>query len=262
MKEVITLFLLLISGYSFSQEQDLYQVKFVRYFDVDLDKFYEYNSNSSNREVIDKNLEILTRIAEFTLICNDKESIYNEDEKLNNSQINKNEFKDPNGNQVVFYDYSGLILYRNLEKKISLFPSQSKTMIQDSLQQIGWNTNYSEEKEILGFKVKKATAKGLEPDTEMTAWYTTEIPYSQGPYLYWGLPGLILKIDIQINTNQGMAYYINSYHFEAKSIEKLTKNNDLLPKFKKIISRDEYNKSIEEFEKKQKDYSNQEVDKD
>ncbi|MFY7935896.1 MAG: GLPGLI family protein [Flavobacterium sp.] len=29
----------------------------------------------------------------------------------------------------------------------------------------------------------------------ITAWYTTEISISNGPSLYWGLPGLILEIE-------------------------------------------------------------------
>lgn len=36
----------------------------------------------------------------------------------------------------------------------------------------------------------------MEPpkDIEITAWYTMDIPISQGPAHYWGLPGLILEI--------------------------------------------------------------------
>ena len=30
---------------------------------------------------------------------------------------------------------------------------------------------------------------------EVTAWYTPQIPVSQGPGEFWGLPGLILEIN-------------------------------------------------------------------
>jgi len=30
---------------------------------------------------------------------------------------------------------------------------------------------------------------------EVTAWYTLDIPVSNGPGVYWGLPGLILEIN-------------------------------------------------------------------
>lgn len=36
----------------------------------------------------------------------------------------------------------------------------------------------------------------IEPqNTEITAWYTPDIPVSQGPGPYWGLPGLILEVN-------------------------------------------------------------------
>jgi len=35
----------------------------------------------------------------------------------------------------------------------------------------------------------------LPKDITVTAWYTPEIPVSQGPEGYWGLPGLILEVN-------------------------------------------------------------------
>lgn len=57
-----------------------------------------------------------------------------------------------------------------------------------------------ETKNILGYRVQKATAKvfyeyhedGDSPD--VIAWFTTDIPYSVGPAGYYGLPGLILEL--------------------------------------------------------------------
>ena len=42
-----------------------------------------------------------------------------------------------------------------------------------------------------------------EPEVEMTdvvAWYTPQIPVSQGPSEYWGLPGLILEVSVANTT--------------------------------------------------------------
>ena len=47
---------------------------------------------------------------------------------------------------------------------------------------------------INGYTCKKATTtKSLTP---ITAWYAEEIPVNDGPGLYWGLPGLILKVEL------------------------------------------------------------------
>ena len=34
------------------------------------------------------------------------------------------------------------------------------------------------------------------PTTNVTAWYSPQIPISQGPLEYWGLPGLILEVNV------------------------------------------------------------------
>ncbi len=65
---------------------------------------------------------------------------------------------------------------------------------------------------IKNYVVKKATCKF--GGRSWTAWFTPEIPYSDGPYKFCGLPGLILKI------------YDNKKHyvFEMEYLEKPNKN--------------------------------------
>ena len=71
---------------------------------------------------------------------------------------------------------------------------------------------YADTLNIKNYVCNKATVK-LE-GREYTAWYTSEIPISDGPYKFWGLPGLILKIaDTQ-----------NHYEFLLESFEKYTDN--------------------------------------
>ncbi len=47
-------------------------------------------------------------------------------------------------------------------------------------------------KEIMGYKVQRATLHFSGRD--WTAWFTSEIPLAYGPYVFGGLPGLILEI--------------------------------------------------------------------
>lgn len=47
-----------------------------------------------------------------------------------------------------------------------------------------------DEKEILGYKCKKAT-----DPVGTVAWFAVDLPVSIGPFLYFGLPGLILEVE-------------------------------------------------------------------
>lgn len=65
-----------------------------------------------------------------------------------------------------------------------------------------------EEQVILGYVCRKATTSFR--GRNYVAWYTEEIPISNGPHLFGGLPGLILKIEDSVK----------DYVFVATSIDK------------------------------------------
>lgn len=71
---------------------------------------------------------------------------------------------------------------------------------------------------IKSYKCLKATTTFEGRD--YIAWYSTDIPISDGPHKFWGLPGLIIKI----------ADTENHYTFELESFEKFT---DKFPEFHK-----------------------------
>lgn len=64
-----------------------------------------------------------------------------------------------------------------------------------------------ETKNLYGLKCQKATANAF--GRNWIAWFTTDFPYSDGPYKFSGLPGLI--VDIKDDAN--------SYHFISREIE-------------------------------------------
>ncbi len=81
-------------------------------------------------------------------------------------------------------------------------------LVQDSLIQWDWNLE-KESKKIGDYTCYRATTtKKSKPKTsikgeaqkeikerKIEAWYTPEIPISQGPGEYWGLPGFILEVE-------------------------------------------------------------------
>lgn len=77
---------------------------------------------------------------------------------------------------------------------------------QENLPLLKWSIS-NETKNILGYQVQKATTSFA--GRNWIAWFAPEIPYSDGPYKFSGLPGLILKLH---DTR-------NHYLFELVSIE-------------------------------------------
>lgn len=92
-----------------------------------------------------------------------------------------------------------------------------------------WQINDST-KTFRDYPVQKATTSFAGRD--YVAWFTTEIPIPDGPYLFHGLPGLIVEL------------YDNrqDYHFSLKSIKKLEKFKIWLPPEAKSISKAKFKK--------------------
>ena len=71
---------------------------------------------------------------------------------------------------------------------------------------------------------------------DIEAWYSPQIPVSQGPSSYWGLPGLILELSADRTTMLCTKIIMNPK--EKEIIEKPNKG--------KVVSKAEYNTIMEE----------------
>lgn len=88
--------------------------------------------------------------------------------------------------------------YKDLTKGFFIEKQESKvrgaSILRDELLQLKWEF-MDTTREILGFTCKLArTRHYLNDENVVHAWYTEEIPVSNGPRLYGGLPGIILEI--------------------------------------------------------------------
>lgn len=113
-------------------------------------------------------------------------------------------------NQLFMYNplWSMESLKSGADKKIT-YQKRYKTKYEyEEIQpELKWQL-HNESKKILDYSCKKATVKYR--GREFVAWYTTEVPINNGPYVFEGLPGLILELkDSQ-----------NKYHFTAVGIDK------------------------------------------
>lgn len=85
-------------------------------------------------------------------------------------------------------------VFKDVEKSQMFFFSRfglHQVYYPDSLPVFDW-TMHAEEMNVLGYLCKKATTSFA--GRNYIAWYATDIPLSDGPYKFNGLPGLILSI--------------------------------------------------------------------
>ncbi len=158
----------------------------------------------------------------YILTFNKAESVYKEEEKL----------EAPGGSGrglMMMSSFTAGKQYKNVKEQLFLQDQEffgKQFLIKDSLPQLQWKME-NETKQIGKYTCFKATAikkvdamdfsnmRRKEKDVKekdstktdnpfdeievpkeiiVTAWYTPQIPVSQGPGEYWGLPGLILEI--------------------------------------------------------------------
>ena len=86
--------------------------------------------------------------------------------------------------------------------------------VKDSLPRLKWQINDSVSK-MKSYTIRKATT--TYHNIPITAWFTEDIPVSIGPRIFYGLPGLIMKLKI------------NSLNYEVEKITFLKKSPPISP---------------------------------
>lgn len=93
--------------------------------------------------------------------------------------------KEPN------FSYKVTKTYPNMDIKYTEQILQDKISYDDKTK-FDWKIS-SEQEKIGSYNTQKATTSF--GGREWTAWFTTDIPFQEGPYKFHGLPGLIVKIE-------------------------------------------------------------------
>lgn len=106
---------------------------------------------------------------------------------------------------------------------------------------IEWEIS-DEIKEIGKYKAQKAITSFGGRDYE--AWFTTEIPINDGPYVFHGLPGLILELyDINGDFQFNFASLVNlkePYKVEIESISNKVSKEQVIKAYKKYLENPGY----------------------
>ena len=168
---------------------------------------------------------------EYILEFNQDKSVFFEEEKIDirgKSQNSENKlFKNFKKSH---YTYKKDLLGKVFSIQDSI--KTKKWRITDDIKTIG---RYNCNKAILNYKINDST------NIQIEAWFTTQIPITNGPDIYDGLPGLILQL------NDG------SYTYLCKKIELFNDDIEIKePKGGKVVNQLEFDKVLREKEKEGK----------
>lgn len=205
----------------------------------------------------------------YVLTFNKEESIYKEQEKLDAAPINP-------GFKMMMSSYTPGAQYKNLKTGQIIEENEffgKQFLVTDSIKTLDWQIT-KESKQIGQYVAFKATAiKKVDPndysmarpkkkdekenaevksdstqlkdpmdmieipeEIEVTAWFTPQIPVSNGPGEYAGLPGLILELNVYRTTLLCSKIVMNPK--DAEKIEPPTKGKE--------VTRAEYVKIVKE----------------
>ncbi|NPA45291.1 MAG: GLPGLI family protein [Chlorobi bacterium] len=172
MKKIINfiLFFLILNTVAGQSVSVDYNFIFTTHSDIFKSNLFIPNDSISVYEIYEKNNENFSEVNNDG--CN-KKIIIKKPVYLNRKII-----KDKNNDSLYYF-------------KTDFFKKKKYIKIKDKLSDIVWEL-LTETKKILGYNCTKAVAKYKGKDYE--AWFTESLPYSDGPWKFSGLPGLILEI--------------------------------------------------------------------
>ncbi len=193
----------------------------------------EYQENSSDTNSIKSEIGVLYLGKDHSRYSSLGKAVKDSLENMTNPEtLRMDEY-----NQMTDFKYSIYKDYQDNELILAEKVFQYELKYKQDLKQIDWEIQ-PENKEILGFSVQKAT--GTFAGRNYIAWFAPDLPFSDGPYKFSGLPGLILEIsDLK-----------NHYHFSLTGFQELEKPVD------KLLNLDSYKAvSLEELDQVRDDYN-------
>lgn len=169
---------------------------------------------------------------EFTLVFNQTQSSFKaEEQMINDNGVDLNLAGMVAGVEGVYYtDISEQVkIHQN-------YVRQKNWLIKSSLADVEWKI-HSEKKKIKGYTCQKATANvalNSEVDGEITAWFSSDIPFQFGPIGLGGLPGMILGLE-----RNHFYFYADEINLSSskKTIHKPTKGKSISRKEMDKITR-------------------------
>lgn len=136
--------------------------------------------------------ELLKKPIYFELKSNGAESIFQVISNIKKEYTTKNAENTGEDKQIVILPSINVYKNFNTHSIVQQRVLDKTYLVSESLTKIAWKIT-NEKQKINKFICTKAISKI--DNSNVIAWFTDEIPSNDGPSIYHGLPGLILKIE-------------------------------------------------------------------
>ena len=199
MKNIFLAVIAMFSISVFSQEKQYVEIKYEMQVEMELERVMQ-DVPAQYRAMVEEQMkqELANGIfIDYVLKTNGTESTYQIIEQVNNAQTQGGMI----AQQMRSFDKG--VTYKNIPENFYMkpvdFPGASY-MIKDTLTDLKWNIT-RENEDIAGFDTRKAVGEFTFNDSiaPVTAWFTPKIAIKDGPSSFWGLPGIILKANFEVN---------------------------------------------------------------
>lgn len=176
-----------------------------------------------------------SRTAAKVLVFNANESIYKDQEGQDDEEVIEAGSEDSGMRMKMVMKRPDNQLYKNFEEE-TFFQKEDLFgrifLVTDKVEKIQWKL-VNDQKEILGYTCQMATMKNSK-GKEVQAWFTTEIPVSNGPLHFGQLPGIILEVNVDDGQTHIVASKVELTSLEKGAIEAPSKG--------KKVTREEFDK--------------------
>ena len=154
---------------------------------------YKFKLDSLNRSTSDTEIMILETSPNGSKFYSQVKAVYDStmDATFKNAKMIQNKQFDFTSLKPAKVNDEVLKTYPDYQTKLRTRLATTQLLIENN-KKIDWKITSDKDK-VLGYQVQKATANMN--GRRWVAWFAPEIPVQDGPYDFYGLPGLIVKIE-------------------------------------------------------------------
>jgi len=209
---------------------------FIIDYNLTLGNFTKIDSINTKIKDIDNELKLnFNNIIQYTLIHSQQQSIFKSYKDVNVFSIPSEKTELDFLNNYKLNDFTSIIFkdFKLKKTKNREFIIDKAFIISDTLSNYNWILT-NKEKKVSGFNCFSAETTDLFGN-KILVWFTSDVPISNGPGDFHGLPGLIIQVEA------------DSYTFEITSFKLISKNIALFFEEKgKIVNMEEFLKIYQE----------------